>query len=344
MAFKLNPLTLAHITAFRKRKLSWYSLIAIIAIFSLSLGAELLVNNRPVVMNWQSKLYFPVFKQYNPDEFGQEGTFVTDYREIPFSEEDWAIWPLVRWGPLESDLSLEFFPSPPSSKHLLGVDDKGRDLLARLLYGFRIAMTFALGVWLMSFSIGMFAGAVQGYFGGRVDFYGQRLSEIWSSVPTFFLLITISSIFTPNVFILAVLFAIFGWTVIAQYQRAEFLNLRRREFIEAARVAGASPWRIIWRHVMPNAITPIVTFTPFAIAGGITGIAALDYLGFGLQPPAPSWGELLRQALQHFSTAWWISVYTVGCMFGVLLLLVFINEGAREAFDPRKLYHDSNSS
>ena len=339
MHFQLDSITRARLAAFRRRKLSWYSLLTLMILFTVSLGAELLVNNRPLVMHWQGDWYFPVFQRYAPSQFQQQDTFVTDYRSIRLSQGDWAVWPLVRWGPLESDSSLEFFPSSPSRQHWLGVDDKGRDLLARLLYGFRLSMLFALGVWLLSFAMGMLAGALQGYFGGRTDFYGQRFSEIWSAVPVFFLVITISAIFTPGIIILALLFAVFGWTGIAQYQRAEFLNLRRREFIEAARIAGASHWRIIWLHVMPNAITPLITFTPFTIAGGITGIAALDYLGFGLQPPAPSWGELLRQALEHFSTAWWIAVYTVGVMFGILLLLVFINEGAREAFDPHKVFH-----
>ena len=152
----------------------------------------------------------------------------------------------------------------------------------------------------------------------------------------FFLIVIVSTFFTPSVFMLAVLYSAFGWTGIAQYQRAEFLTLRRRAFVEAALALGASPWRVIWRHVLPNALTPLVTFTPFAIAGAITGMAALDYLGFGVQPPAPSWGELLRQALNHFSTAPWIAGYSVGSLFTVLLLLVFVNEGVREAFDPHR--------
>jgi microcin C transport system permease protein len=191
-------------------------------------------------------------------------------------------------------------------------------------------------VWLLSFALGIAFGAVQGFFGGRLDFYGQRFSEIWSAVPVFFLILTLIVILSPSLLLLVALYALFGWTHIAQYERAEFLRLRRLEFVDAARALGASPWRIMFRHLLPNALVPVVTFTPFTIAGAITGIAALDYLGFGVPPPTPSWGELLRQALSHFTTAWWIATYTVGAMFATLLLLVFINEGVREAFDPHR--------
>ncbi|MDH5751658.1 MAG: ABC transporter permease subunit [Deltaproteobacteria bacterium] len=305
--------------------------------FLLSLGAELLANNRPLALSREGVIYWPVVMDYSPALFGQKGTFVVDWRRVTeeLSDNDWALWPPVRWGVYESDAELEAFPSPPDARHWLGTDDKGRDLFVRLLYGFRLSMVFALAVWLFSFSIGLALGAVQGYFGGRLDFYGQRLTEIWSSVPVFFLVLVLIAIFSPGLGLLIILFSAFGWTTIAQYQRAEFLALRRRDFVEAARALGASPARIIFRHILPNALTPLVTFTPFTIAGGITGIAALDYLGFGVPPPTPSWGELLRQSLTHFTSAWWIAFYTVGLMFVVLLMLVFINEGVREAFDPR---------
>jgi microcin C transport system permease protein len=197
-------------------------------------------------------------------------------------------------------------------------------------------MVFALAVWALSFLIGVSFGALQGFVGGRLDFYAQRFSEIWSAVPVFFLILTLIVIFSPSLTLLIVLYALFGWPHIAQYERAEFLRLRRLEYVDAARALGATPARIMFRHLLPNALIPVVTFTPFAIASAITGIAALDYLGFGVPPPTPSWGELLRQALSHFTTAWWIATYTVGAMFFTLLLLVFINEGVREAFDPHR--------
>lgn len=334
----INDVARSRLRAFRSRRLSYYSLLLLSALFAASLVAELWANNRPLVLSYGGVWYTPVFQDYDPGKFGQRDTFVVDYRALEknFAPGDWALWPLIAWGPFESDTSLESFPAPPGGSHLLGSDDKGRDLLVRLIYGFRLSMLFALSVWLLSFSIGVTLGAVQGFYGGRVDFYGQRLSEIWSAVPVFFLILILIAIFTPNLILLILLFSLFGWTTIAQYQRAEFLNLRRRDFVEAARALGASNARIMFRHILPNALTPVVTFTPFTIAGGITSIAALDYLGFGVPPPTPSWGELLRQALSHFTSAWWIATFTVGSMFFMLLLLVFINEGVREAFDPRR--------
>ena len=333
----MNEITRLRLNAFRARRFSWLSLIVLVMMFGVSLFAELLANDRPLALNFEGRLYWPIFSDYNPADFNQKNTFVVDYRalEKTLAEGDWSLWPLVPWGPFESDRSLKNFPSPPDHRHWLGSDDKGRDLLVRLVYGFRLSMVFALSVWLLSFAIGMTAGAVQGFFGGRIDFYGQRFSEIWAAVPVFFLILILIAIFTPNLVLLIGLSSLFGWTGIAQYQRAEFLNLRRRDFVEAARAMGASHARIMFRHILPNALTPMVTFTPFTIAGGITAIAALDYLGFGVPPPTPSWGELLRQALSYFTSAWWIATFTVGSMFFVLLLLVFINEGVREAFDPR---------
>lgn len=334
----MNELAHRRLEAFRSRRLSFYALIVLATLFFASLFAEMLANDRPLVLRFGGRTYWPVLVDYSPERFGQRDTFVVDYRALTpnLGRQDWALWPPIPWSPFESDRSLASFPAPPSDTHWLGTDDKGRDLLVRLIYGFRMSMLFALSVWLLSFAVGVLLGAVQGYFGGWIDFYGQRLTEIWSSVPIFFLILILIAIFTPNVVLLIVLYSLFGWPQIAQYQRAEFLALRRRDFVEAARALGASPWRIIFRHVLPNGLTPLLTFTPFTIAGGITGIAALDYLGFGVPPPTPSWGELLRQSLSHFSTAWWIAAFSVGSMFLVLLLLVFINEGVREAFDPHR--------
>jgi microcin C transport system permease protein len=334
----MHELTRRRLEAFRARRLSWVSLLLLGGLFALSLGAEWLANDRPLLLWREGRLHWPVLARYAPRDFGQRATFVVDWRRVTaaLGPGEWALWPPIPWGPYESDAALAAYPSPPDGRHWLGTDDKGRDLLVRLLYGFRLSMVFALSVWLLSFALGVGFGAVQGYFGGRVDFYGQRLTEVWSSIPVFFLILILIALFTPGIGLLIGLYSLFGWTQIAQYQRAEFLALRRRDFVEAARALGASPWRIIFRHILPNALTPLVTFTPFTIAGGITGIAALDYLGFGVQPPTPSWGELLRQALTHFSSAWWIATFTVGSMFCVLLLLVFINEGVREAFDPHR--------
>ncbi len=321
--------------AFRQRKLAFWSLWLLGGMFVLALFAESLASHKPILLAYKGSLYTPIFKQYHPRTFGLNG-FVMDYKAFDktLKAGDWSVWPPIHWGPYETDTSLSHYPFKPTAQHWLGVDDKGRDLFVRLLYGFRLSMLFALSVWFFSFAIGIIFGAMQGYFGGKVDFIGQRLSEIWSSVPILFLVLILISVFTPSLWLLVLLFSVFGWTGIAQYQRAEFLKLRQQDFVLSAQALGASTPRILLIHVLPNALTPVVTFTPFTIAGSITGIAALDYLGFGAQPPTPSWGELLRQALAHFSTAWWISFYTVGGMFCVLMLLVFINEGIRAAFDP----------
>lgn len=322
--------------AFRARRLSFGAFVLLGGLLVLSLMAELLANDQPLLLRHEGSWYVPVLRTYTPATFGQRDTFVTDYKAMrgQGGGDPWMLWAPIPWGPYEIDNTLEQFPSPPDGRHWLGSDDKGRDLLTRLIYGFRLSMVYALSVWVISFAIGISFGAAQGYFGGRLDFFGQRFSEVWSAVPVFFLILTLIAIFTPSLILLILLSSLFGWPLIAQYLRAEFLRLRRLEFVESSRALGASNARIIFRHILPNALTPVVTFTPFTIAGGITSIAALDYLGFGVPPPTPSWGELMRQALAHFTTAWWIATFTVGSMFVVLLLLVFINEGVRTAFDP----------
>ena len=334
----MSPLVRERLTAFRRRPVSWASLWLLVGMVALSLVAELLANDRPLVLRYRGQWYAPVLRDVAPARLGLTDAFVVDYKALAgrFGPGDAALWPPVRWGPYETDNALAGFPSPPDGRHWLGTDDKGRDLLVRLVYGFRLSMVYALSVWLLSFALGMALGGMQGFFGGWVDFVGQRLSEVWGSIPVFFLILALIAIFSPNLWLLIALSSVFGWMNLAQYQRAEFLSLRRRDFVLAAQAVGASPWRIMWTHLLPNALTPFITFTPFTIAGGITSIAALDYLGFGVPPPTPSWGELLRQALTHFSSAWWIGTYTVGSMFAVLLLLVFINEGVREAFDPHR--------
>ena len=328
--------TRLRLEAFYARRLSVGALLLLSVLFVLSLGAELLANDRPLLLRLDGQWYLPVFRDYTPAEFGQAETFVVDYKVLAheLGARGWMLQPPINWGPYEIDRTLEVFPSPPDSRHWLGTDDKGRDLLTRLLYGFRLSMVYALAVWVLTFLLGISFGALQGYFGGKLDFFGQRFSEIWSAVPVFFLILILIAIFGASLGLLIVLSALFGWPLIAQYERAEFLRLRRLDFVEAGRAAGASHARIIFRHILPNALTPVVTFTPFTIAGGITGIAALDFLGFGVPPPTPSWGELMHQALSHFTSAWWIAAYTVGSMFFVLLLLVLINEGVRAAFDP----------
>jgi len=302
----------------------------------LSLTAELWANSKPIVMKYHGSYYFPAIKRYYPDLFGQKDEVVTNYRAIPFAPEDWAIWPPVRWDPLESNKTVDTYPSPPSVLNWCGTDDRGRDVLARLIYGFRYSIVFALLVWVATYILGTAAGAIMGFLGGQVDLQGQRLVEIFDSMPTILLLITLISIFSATLKLLVVFTTVFGWMLISVYMRAEFLRLRRREFVDSARALGAGTMRIIFRHILPNAMSPILTFSAFTIAGGISSLAALDYLGFGLPPPTPSWGELLNQAQRNFTVAWWLAVYPSAALFVSLVVLNFIGEGVRDRLDPRK--------
>jgi microcin C transport system permease protein len=231
---------------------------------------------------------------------------------------------------------VEQFPSPPSQDNWFGTDDRGRDVAARLIYGFRYSMGFAISVWILSYIIGIFAGAIMGYVGGKTDLIGQRVVEVFESMPVLLLLITLVSIFTAGISVLVIFTSIFGWMLISQYVRGEFLRLRRREFVEAAQAMGASNFRVIFKHILPNSLGPVLTFSPFTIASLISYLAILDYLGFGLQPPTPSWGELLQQAYSNFTIAWWLAVFPSMILFMTLVVLNLIGEGVRDAFDPRK--------
>ncbi len=329
-------MTLRRYKNFKKIRRSVLSVWIFVGIVFISLTAEMWANSKPVLLKYGGKLYVPVYKQYHPETFGQADEMVTDYRALQLQEGDWAIWPLVKWDPYESNKTVDNYPSAPTSDNWVGTDDRGRDVMARLIYGFRYSIVFAMSVWISTYILGIILGALMGYYGGRVDMLGQRVVEIFESVPTLLLLITLISIFEANLWLLTIFSAIFGWMMISIYIRAEFLKLRRREFVEAARAMGGSELRIIFKHILPNALSPVVTFSSFSIAGGISALAALDYLGFGLPAPTPSWGELLNQAQRSFTIAWWLAVYPSLALFLSLVVLNLIGEGVREAFDPRK--------
>ena len=237
------------------------------------------------------------------------------------------------------DLSVRLksiaWPHPPIRGHWLGIDSAGRDVLARVLYGLRISMTFGLLLVVFSMIVGVLIGATQGYYGGKVDLIGQRATEIWSALPFLYVIILLGSVYGRSFMLLLVCYGIFNWVGISYYMRAEFLRLRKQSFADAAKCLGVRPARIILRHILPNAITPVITFLPFSLVGAIGSLAALDYLGFGLPPPTPSWGELLHQA-QTFRWAWWLILYPSLALFIVMLLGVFIGEGVRDAYDPRR--------
>jgi microcin C transport system permease protein len=323
---------------FKSHKLAVVSawLVGISIFFSFT--AEFWANSKPLYLNFQGKSYFPVFFHYHPTEFGERKTLVTNYRKIELNEErgDTIIWPVIRWDPYESNKKVDHYPSEPTDVNWMGTDDRGRDILTRLLYGLRYSITFAFLVWVLTFVVGTILGGLMGYFGGRIDFWGQRIVEVLSTVPQFFLLIIIISIFQPTLILLVFLSSIFGWISISYYVRGEYLKNRKKEFVEAARAVGAGHSRIFFKHLLPNSLSPIITFSPFVIAGNITALASLDYLGFGLTPPTPSWGELLNQAQNHFTEGWWLAAYPSMALFFTLTMLSLIGEGVRDAMDPKE--------
>ncbi len=330
-----NELTLRRWRVFKRHRRAVAACWVLLGLIVVSLTAELWANNNPLLLRYQGQWYVPVFKYYHPTTFGRTDILQMDYRSLALNPGDWIVWPLVRWGPFERNDDVQEWPSPPTAINVMGTDESGRDVLSRLLYGFRYSFAFAFTVWLFSSIIGIAIGTSMGYFGSLVDLVGQRSIEVFESIPYFLLLITLIAIFSPNVFWLILLNTIFGWTAICQYMRGELLRLRRREFVEGARAYGASTPRLMFKHCLPNALTPWLTLSPFLLSGLISTLAALDYLGFGLPPPTPSWGELFSQAQKHFRTAWWLAVFPASALFFTLLVLNMIGEGIRNALDPR---------
>lgn len=323
---------------FKARKLAVLSAWIIGLSCLLSFSAEFWANSKPLILKYQDQTFFPIFKSYHPSDLGLADSVVVDWRKLELQDDrgDYALWPIIKWNPYESNKEVESYPSEPSGDNWMGTDDRGRDILTRLLYGLRYSMTFAILVWLLTFMVGTILGGVMGYFAGRVDFWGQRVVEVLSTVPQFFLLIIIISIFKPTLILLVLLSSIFGWISISYYVRGEYLKNRKKEFVEAARALGAGHTRIFFKHLLPNSLSPIITFSPFVIAGNITSLASLDYLGFGLTPPTPSWGELLNQAQKHFTEGWWLAVYPSLALFLTLTMLSLIGEGVRDAMDPKE--------
>lgn len=332
-----NELTAKRVQRFKSVKRAYASVWVFAFLLFLSVTAEFWANSKPLLMKYHGSYYAPVLKDYYPSEFGQEG-FVANYRTVDLSTAgDYAVWPLVRWNPYESNETLSTYPAPPSKDNWFGTDDRGRDVLARLIYGFRYSIGFALAVWVLAFGVGTIGGAIMGYWGGRVDMVGQRIVEIFDSLPYLLMLLTLVAFLGASMQLLVAFSVFLGWMRISAYMRAEFLKLRKREFIEAAKAQGVGVFRILFRHILPNALGPLITFSPTEIAAMIYTLAILDYLGMGLPPPTPSWGELLQQAQSYFTIAWWLAVYPSLAMVISLTALTFIGEGVREAYDPRKV-------
>lgn len=340
---RLNPLTLKKIRRFKSIRRGYVSCIIFCLMLAFSLTAELFINSRALVVHYEGSYHFPTYGQIIPGTaFGLDYDYETNYRELKarFSGENsdnWVLMPLVPFNAFENDLREDAFPPfPPSlaSRHFLGTDIVGRDILARLVYGFRIAIFFSLGLLLTNYTIGVSIGCAMGYFGGRFDLFFQRIIEIWSNVPFLYVIIIISSIVVPNFFILILIMAIFGWIGMTWTMRTVTYKEREREYVLAARAMGASNLRIIFKHIIPNTVAVIVTFAPFSVSGGIVSLTSLDYLGFGLPPPTPSWGELLQQGWTSMD-AWWIAGSVIVAMIVTLITVTFIGEAVREAFDPK---------
>lgn len=330
-----NDLTLKRYRRFKRNKVAIVSVWLLGLLFFLSFTAEFWANNGPHLMKYKGKIYAPLFVDYHPTEFGRDDIYVMDYRSLEFGQDDWAVWPLVQWDPYESNKTVSEYPAPPTKYNLMGTDDRGRDVLTRLLYGLRYTIIFSIGAWFVTYVVGVILGSLMGYFGGKVDLIGMRIVEIIQTMPVTLILITIISIFTPNIAVLILFVSIFDWTKIAMYMRGQFLQLRQREFVEAARALGASNGRIVFKHILPNGLTPIVTFAPFDIAANITYLSILDYLGLGLRAPTPSWGELLQQAQKWFTTSEWLVWWPSLALVLTLTLLINIGLAVRDAFDSK---------
>jgi microcin C transport system permease protein len=326
---------------FKRNRLGFWSLIVFCTLVLLSLLAEVISNDRPLLVRYQGEFYVPVIKDYSEKTFGGDFEATTDYLD-PFIRERLSTngnWALFAPNPYGSK-TLNYFakapnPSGPTRENWLGTDDRGRDLLAQLIYGFRVSVLFALALTAIGTVLGIITGAIQGFFGGKTDLTFQRFIEIWGSMPELYLLIIFSAVFAPSLALLLVLLSLFGWMGLSDYVRAEFLRNRQLDYVRAARSLGVNNWHIITRHLLPNSMTPVVTFLPFRMSGAILALTSLDFLGLGVPPGTPSLGELLSQGKNNID-AWWISLFTFAVLVITLLLLTFMGDALRDALDPRK--------
>lgn len=325
---------------FRQHKLGWTSFILFSLILILSLAAELIANDKPLLVKYDDSYYFPVFKTYPETTFG--GVFETeaDYKDPAVQElihaQGWAVWPLIQFSYQTPNLDLAVpVPSPPSKQNWLGTDDQGRDVFARILYGLRVSLLFGLALTFCSALFGITVGAIQGYYGGWVDLLGQRLVEVWNGLPMLFIVMILVSMFVPNVYWLFFIMLFFGWTVLVGIVRAEFLKARQLDYVRAAQVLGVTDRVIIFKHILPNAISSSLSQLPFILTTNISALTALDFLGYGLPPDAASLGELLLQGKNNLDAPW-LAISGFFSLAIVLSLLIYIGEAARDAFDPRK--------
>lgn len=336
----LSPINQRRWQNFKANRRGRIALILFLALFTLSLFAEFIANDRPILVQFRGDYYAPIFISYPETTFGGDFETATDYRD-PYVQtlintEGWILWPLIPYSydTINLDLAVSA-PAPPSAENWLGTDDQGRDVVARLIYGFRISVLFGLTLTLFSSLIGIAAGAAQGYLGGWTDLISQRFIEIWTSVPSLYLLIIIAAVIEPSFWILLGILLLFSWVALVGVVRAEFLRARNFEYVRAARALGVSNITIMTRHLLPNAMVATLTFMPFILNGGITTLTSLDFLGFGLPPGSPSLGELLAQGKANLQAPW-LGFSGFAAISIMLTLLIFIGEAVRDAFDPRK--------
>jgi microcin C transport system permease protein len=337
----MNPLNRRRLAAFRASKRGMISLVVFGVLFFASLFAEFLANNRPILVYYDGAFYMPLFRDYPETTFGGEfptnAVYTDAYLQKSIEERGWILWPPIPYS-YDTVLGGEGRQAlrPPSWEHPLGTDDQARDVLARLIYGFRISVLFGLTLTVFSTLIGIAAGAIQGYFGGAVDLIFQRFLEIWSSMPTLYILIILASFIQPGFWVLLGIMLLFSWMALVGLVRAEFLRGRNFDYVRAARALGMIDVRIMFRHILPNAMTSALTFLPFILASSVVTLTSLDFLGFGLPPGSPSLGELLLQGKNNLNAPW--LAFTGFVVLAVLTsLLVFIGEAVRDAFDPRKV-------
>ena len=337
---RLSSVNQARWTRFCHNRRGYWSLWIFAVLFICSLCSELIANERPLLVSYQGSLYAPVLKNYSEKTFGGEFATTADYQD-PWLQQQlekngWVLWAPIRFGASSINYATSIpFPSPPSAQNWLGTDANGRDVVARILYGTRISLLFGLIFTLCASVMGVLAGAIQGYYGGRVDLWGQRFIEVWSGMPTLFLIILLSSVVPPNFWWLLAITVLFGWMSLVSVVRAEFLRTRNFDYIRAAQALGVGDRSIMLRHMLPNAMVATLTFIPFILCSSITTLTSLDFLGFGLPLGSPSLGELLLQGKNNLQAPW-LGIAGFLCVAILLSLLIFIGEAVRDAFDPSK--------
>lgn len=326
---------------FKRNRLGFWSLILFSVLYGLSLGAELLSNDKPLLVRYDGAFYSPLLKNYTEQTFGGELPILADYQDPVVQARfalpgNWAIYPPHRFSydTLNYFGGAKHYPGRPDRENWLGTDIAGYDVAARLIYGFRVSVSFALGLTVVGILLGTLIGAIQGYFAGKIDLFTQRIIEVWGAMPELYLLIIFASVFEHSYLLLFIVLSLFGWIGLADYVRAEFLRNRQLEFVKSARAMGLSHGQIIWRHILPNSLTPVITFLPFRMSASIIALASLDFLGLGVTAPSPSLGHLLIQGKENLDS-WWISVSAFSALVVTMLLLTLIGDALRNAFDTR---------